>query len=450
MLINWKSPYITRIAILAVCILLFGFFLFDKNNYTIALILLAACVFQVKQLLDLIEKPSPVIGSLLQQLRFDEVTASFKTESTDADALQLERQLNEALGKIRNARQEKDTEYLFYKNIVMHVAIGLIIFRVRDGKIEIFNSAARKLLRVNKADSLQDLKEVNEQLVHSFTRLKTGGRELIRLQVGEEFIQLSVYAIELTLRGESLKLISLQNIQSELEEKEMEAWQNLVRVLTHEIMNSVTPISSLAGTLEDELTTHLKTKANEPLEAEQLSDIQLSLQTISKRSANLIHFVKEFRSLTHIPKPKPQSVPVQPLLEELVTLHKNELAEKKINLQVAVEPADLTIMADKGMIEQVLINLIKNAIQAFDDQTDRQIVLRAYCNQKLRPVITVRDTGTGIDPEAMEKIFIPFFTTKKSGSGIGLSLSRQIMRQHQGTLTVKSTPGQGTEFMMRF
>ncbi|MFN3839370.1 MAG: sensor histidine kinase [Cyclobacteriaceae bacterium] len=450
MYINWKSPFVTRIAILAVSILLFGFFLFDKNNVTLALILLAACIFQVKQLLDLIEKPGPVAGSLLHQIQYDEVTATFKSKSTDPGIRQLENQLNEILGKIRNARLEKDTEHLFYKNIVMHVAIGLIIYRERDGKIEIFNSAARKLLRVNKADTLQDLKEMNEQLVNSFTRLKTGGRELIRIQVGEEFIQLSVYAIELTLRGESLKLISLQNIQSELEEKEMEAWQNLVRVLTHEIMNSVTPISSLAGTLEDELTTHLKNQADKPLEAEQLSDIQLSLQTISKRSANLIHFVKEFRSLTHIPKPKPQSVQVQPLLEELYTLHRNELAEKQITLHIAVEPPDLTIIADKGMIEQVLINLIKNAIQAFEDPTDRQIFLRAYCNQKLRPVISVRDTGTGIDPEALEKIFIPFYTTKKSGSGIGLSLSRQIMRQHQGTLTVKSKAGEGTEFIMRF
>lgn len=450
MYLNWKSPYLTRLAILTVTILAFGFFLFDRNSYIPALALLAACIFQVKQLLDLIERPEPAIRSLLQLIRFDEITASFKTESTDVDAKELEKQLNEVLGKIRNARQEKDTEYLFYKNIVMHVAIGLVIFRERDGKIEIFNSAARKLLRINKADTLQDLKEVNEQLVTAFIRLKTGGRELLRLQVGEDFIQLSVYAIELTLRGETLKLISLQNIQSELEEKEMEAWQNLVRVLTHEIMNSVTPISSLAGTLEDELNNHLRNQQDKPLTAEQLSDVQLSLQTISKRSANLIHFVKEFRSLTHIPKPKPQSVMVQPLLEELSMLHKNELAEKQITVTIAVEPADLTIMADKGMIEQVLINLIKNAIQAFDEQPNKQITLRAYCNQKLRPVISVRDNGSGIDPDALEKIFIPFFTTKKTGSGIGLSLSRQIMRQHQGTLTVKSTMGEGTEFIMRF
>jgi two-component system, NtrC family, nitrogen regulation sensor histidine kinase NtrY len=230
----------------------------------------------------------------------------------------------------------------------------------------------------------------------------------------------------------------------------MEAWQNLVRVLTHEIMNSVTPISSLAGIVEEELKEHIESQQSEPLTKDQLNDIHLSLQTISKRSEGLIHFVKEFRSLTSIPKPRPVQIDVKNLLEELSVLHRKELMEKSIQLKISVYPEDLTISADKNMIEQVIINLIKNAIQAFEDQEDKSIELKAALNEKSRPLISIRDNGTGIDPEAMEKIFIPFFTTKKTGSGIGLSLSRQIMRQHQGTLTVKSTVGKGTEFFMRF
>jgi nitrogen fixation/metabolism regulation signal transduction histidine kinase len=331
----------------------------------------------------------------------------------------------------------------------MHVGIGLIIFK-EDGKIEIFNSAARRLLKVTRAENISDLKEVSETLVNVFRKLKTGGRELFRLKIGDDLIQLSVYAIELTLRGENVKLISLQNIQSELEEKEMEAWQNLVRVLTHEIMNSVTPISSLAGSVEDELKEHMESQQEAPLTREQLHDIHLSLQTISKRSEGLIHFVKEFRSLTAIPKPRQIMIPVKTLLEELCMLHRKELMEKSIHLNISVYPEDLTISADKNMIEQVIINLLKNAIQSFEDQENKQIDLKASLNDKSRPVIAIKDNGTGIDPEALEKIFIPFFTTKKTGSGIGLSLSRQIMRQHQGTLTVKSTAGKGTEFFMRF
>ena len=181
-----------------------------------------------------------------------------------------------------------------------------------------------------------------------------------------------------------------------------------------------------------------------------MADIHLSLQTISKRSEGLIHFVKEFRSLTAIPKPRPTQINVRSLFDELTVLHKRDLADREIQLITSIYPEDLTLSADKNMIEQVLINLIRNAIQSFEDQPDKQVEIKAYVNEKSRAVISIKDNGTGIDPEAMEKIFIPFFTTKKTGSGIGLSLSRQIMRQHQGTLTVKSTVGKGTEFFMRF
>ncbi len=447
---NWKSPVLPRVALLAVSILAFGYFLFDQKIYFLAIAFLLITLFQIKILIKLLEETTPNVSSFLDAIRFDDTTSTFKTDSKDAGVLRLHNELNEALAKLRYSRPERDSEFLFYKNIVMHAAIGLIIFKEDTGKIEIFNSAARRLLKINHAETVHDLTEVSETLVNVFTRLKTGGRELLRLNVGEDFIQLSVYAIELTLRGENMKLISLQNIQSELEEKEMEAWQNLVRVLTHEIMNSVTPISSLAGIVEDEIKIHLRDNEDKPLQKDQLADIHLSLQTISKRSGGLIHFVKEFRSLTHIPKPKPENVRATNLFDEVAMLHKKELTEKEIKLECLVEPGDLSISADKIMIEQVLINLFKNAIQAFDDGTHKLITLSAYYNEKMRPVISVKDNGSGIDPEALEKIFIPFFTTKKTGSGIGLSLSRQIMRQHQGSLTVKSTVGEGTEFKMRF
>jgi nitrogen fixation/metabolism regulation signal transduction histidine kinase len=450
MAFNWKSPVVPRVGFLSASIFAFGYFLFSGDSYVLAFIFLAVTVFQIKQLVELIDQSNKNITSFLDSIKFDDLSATFKAETNDPGVQRLHEELNEAITKLRSSRQEKDSEYLFYKNIVMHVGIGLIIFKEETGQIEIFNSAARKLLKTNRAETVSDLKDVSETLVNVFIRLRTGGRELIRLKVGEDFIQLSVYAIELTLRGENLKLISLQNIQSELEEKEMEAWQNLVRVLTHEIMNSVTPISSLAGTVDDELRNHLKKEQGKPLEKEQLEDIHLSLQTISKRSEGLIHFVKEFRSLTHIPKPKLASIKIGILLDEVAMLHKKELLEKGIMLECSVEPNDLTITADKTMTEQVLINLVKNAIQSFEEHENKIITIKAYYTDKMRAVISVKDNGTGIDPEALEKIFIPFFTTKKTGSGIGLSLSRQFMRQHQGTLTVKSTVGEGTEFFMRF
>ena len=437
---NWRSPVLPRVAFLAASIFLFGFFTFSKGDWVYALIFMALSAYQIKLLIEYLDRSNENIASFLDSIQFDDLSYSFKTASDDPAVKRLHEELNAAMLKLRNSRREKDSEFLFFKNIVMHVGIGLIVFK-EDGNIEIFNSAARKLLKINRVEKLSDLKDVSETLVHVFEKLKTGGRELVRLKIGEELVQLSAYAIELNLRGENVKLISVQNIQSELEEKEMEAWQNLVRVLTHEIMNSVTPISSLAGINELHPLT---------LSTDQMADIHLYLQTISKRSEGLIHFVKEFRSLTAIPKPRPTQINVRSLFDELTVLHKRDLADREIQLITSVYPEDLTLSADKNMVEQVLINLIRNAIQSFEDQSDKQVEMKAYVNEKSRAVISIKDNGTGIDPEAMEKIFIPFFTTKKTGSGIGLSLSRQIMRQHQGTLTVKSTVGKGTEFFMRF
>lgn len=447
---NWRSPLVTRLGILLATLVVFAFMVASSNrSYFLLLALLGAIGFQVAQLMKVVESSNDNIASFLDSIRFDDLSQSFKTDSNDPSIQRLHKELNEALSKLRMSRREKDSEYQFFKNIVQHVAIGLLTFK-RDGSIQIMNSAAKRLLRISKADRIEDLKEVSESLVDTFVKLKTGGRELLRLKFGDETVQLSVFAIELTLRDEEVKLISMSNIQSELEEKEMEAWQNLVRVLTHEIMNSVTPISSLAGIVEEDLKKRIDVETEEPLKREDLEDMYLSLQTISKRSAGLIRFVKEFRNLTHIPKPKLAEVSVKELLDELAILHKKELADHAINISVQVNPVNLYILADKTMIEQVLINLLKNAIQSFDEQTDKRIELQAYANEKGRAVISVKDNGAGIDSEALEKIFIPFFSTKKTGSGIGLSLSKQIMRQHEGNITVKSTLGEGTEFLLRF
>lgn len=447
---NWRSPLVTRIGILVATIVVFAFMLTGSDRSVILILgLLGAIAFQVTKLVQVVEASNTNIASFLDSIRFDDLSQSFKTDSDDLSVQKLHLELNEALAKLRTTRKEKDSEYQFFKNIVQHAAIGLLTFK-KDGSIQIINSAARRLLRITKADRLDDLKEVSEQLVETFLKLKTGGRELVRIKFGDESLQLSVYVIELTLRDEEVKLVSMSNIQSELEEKEMEAWQNLVRVLTHEIMNSVTPISSLAGIVEEDLKHRIDNKSEMPLKKEELADMYLSLQTISKRSEGLIRFVKEFRNLTHIPKPKLGDVPLKELLDEMALLHKKELADHGITINVEVTPTDLVVHADKTMIEQVLINLIKNAIQSFDEQSNKVIELKAYPSEKGKPVISVKDNGAGIDVEALEKIFIPFFSTKKTGSGIGLSLSKQIMRQHEGSITVKSKLGEGTEFLLRF
>jgi len=437
----------TRLAILATTVFALGFVLAKDFSFMVTIALLFAVGFQIKQLLEIFEQPisSPQLSS--DKIKFDEVTQTFKAENGDDATKHFCTYLNESVNRLKNARKEKDSEHQFFKNIVQHVGIGILTFD-DDGVIQIINTAAKRLLKIERAEKLDDLNNVDPSLVESFKKLKTGGRELLQLKTGDETVQLSFFAIELTLRGKPMKLISMSNIQTELEEKEMKAWQDLVRVLTHEIMNSVTPISSLATVVEGELDTKIKTE-NLQLSKDEIGDMHLSLHTISKRSAGLIRFVKEFKNLTHVPKPRLAEIEVKGLLEELTMLHKKELADNGVAVELKLQSDDLKVIADKTMIEQVLINLIKNAIQAFDNQPAKKIIIAAHDSDG-HIIISVKDNGNGIDADALEKIFIPFFTTKKTGSGIGLSLSRQIMRQHGGQISVKSKLGEGTEFVLRF
>jgi len=425
--------------------------LIKENSFILTIIFIAVILgVQVFSLYKYLDKSRDNLVTFLQAIKSRDFSQSYATDTDNENQNKVNKEYNEIVDQFNRVKKGREADFQYLKNIVQHVGIGLITFG-ESGDVQIINTAAKKLLKIRHIENIRELSGLSEELVDIFFRLKTGGRDLIKMDIQGDIVQLAVYAIELTLRNEAFKLISVQNIQSELEEKEMEAWQNLVRVLTHEIMNSVTPISSLANTVEDELEEKLSNGQEiKTITTEEVEDLHLAVKTIQKRSAGLIRFVQDFRNLTHIPKPKISSVKVKPMIEQIVMLMKTEIEENHVQLSMIVEPEDMTINADKELIEQVLINLVKNASQAFDEETNRLVEIKANFNDKGRPLITVKDNGGGIDEEALQKIFIPFFTTKKSGSGIGLSLSRQIMRQHQGVLAVKSQVDEGTEFELRF
>ncbi|HNP18020.1 MAG TPA: ATP-binding protein [Fulvivirga sp.] len=447
---NVKTAILFRVGALLATIFSLSFLFANDGFFITILILIILLVIQVISMIRYMSHGNEEIISFLDSIEHDDITHRYTTDSKNEDLNRLNKALNSVLQNLQEVRKEKEADFQYLKNIVQHIGIGLITFD-KKGKVQIINTSAKKLLKVSTLENISDLKPLSESLVDIFLRLRTGGRDLIRMEVGGDIVQLAVYAIELTLRGEMYKLVSIQNIQNELEEKEMEAWQNLVRVLTHEIMNSVTPISSLANTVEDELKLQLSNDQDvNKISNEDIEDLHLAVQTIKKRSQGLIRFVQDFRNLTHIPTPKIAEIEVKALLDEMLILLKKEIEGNGVCASIKVDPVNMTINADKDLIEQVLINLIKNATQAFDEQTNKLVEIKAYFDEKSRPIISVKDNGTGIDDEAMEKIFIPFFTTKKTGSGIGLSLSRQIMRQHQGTLGVKSKADEGTEFFLRF
>ncbi len=447
---NLRFQIIIRIIAIALTLFLL-FQLVNSEAFALTVILvLTLVIVQVVALIRFVDKTNQDILDFFNAIKNNDFSIPNKRSGNDAYSNYLQEQFEIVINKLQKSKLAKDERQQYLTTIVQHVGIGLITFNEK-GDVQIMNIAAKRLLKIENVKNINSLNTISEELVKCFWELKTGGRSLITVEISGDERQLSVYAIELTLGKENFKLISLQNIRSELEEKEMEAWQKLVRVLTHEIMNSVTPISSLANTVEGEIVGHLDySEGNPKISKDDLEDIHLAVQTIQRRSDGLIRFVNDFRSLTHTPEPKFQMVSVMQLFDQITVLLKHEIESNHIQFIVNVKPQNLALSIDPELIQQVLINLIKNAVQALEERENKIIELLAYQDEKNNTLFILKDNGPGIDEEAQTKIFIPFFTTKKSGSGIGLSLSRQIMRQHNASISVKSKIDEGTEFILRF
>lgn len=442
---NFRYHLTARISLLLLTTFIFSG-LYFSNAYTFTqLLLLVLLIIQGYSLYQYINRSNDEVDQFLSQIQSDNISDPGKEKTSDP----VHPEFEEILNNIKSLREDQDAQHHYLKTIVQHVGIGIITFE-STGDVQIINSAAKKLLSIEDLSHIGELEPISPNLVKIMTELRTGGRDLIRLSRNNEEVQIAVYVIELSLKGKTFKLVSLQNIQSELEEKEMDAWQNLIRVLTHEIMNSVTPISSLAKTLEVEMKEWFERNEDLHIKPDEKEDFNLALHTIHKRSDNLIAFVSEFRNMTRITLPNLRKVEIKEVIDRVLMLLKNEITTANIEINTEIPPA-LKISIDERQIEQVIINLIKNAIQAVESEKKKKpkIVIKAFPNIE-HTVITISDNGTGIEEEALQKIFIPFFTTKKGGSGIGLTLSKQIMRLHQGSITATSTIGEGTTFTLRF
>jgi len=451
---NFKVNLVVRITLLIFTIILLVN-TFYTNSYTLTQILLfIALGFEIQLLIKFLDKTNQELSGFLNSIKYDDFSHTYTTKKTGTSQDRLYEEFNNVIKKFRQIRAEKEAQHQYLRTIVHHVAIGIITFD-KTGEVQIINAAAKNLLNVDILKNINQLKDLNENLVASLFDLQTGGRDLIKIEKDGEEVQLSIYAIQLVQMNKEFKLVSIQNIKSELDEKEMDAWQNLIRVLTHEIMNSVTPISSLAATVETELEAQIAGGLEvSNISNDDVQDFYMAVKTIHNRSESLIKFVSDFRNLTRIPIPKLEKIEVRILIDHIINLMKYEMEKESISLQTHIQPDDLTICADKEQIEQVLINIVKNAIHALgteDEKSEGKILdIKAFMSEDGRTHISVKDNGSGIEEEALHKIFIPFFTTKKSGSGIGLSLSKQIMRKHNGAISVHSEINKGTEFVLKF
>ena len=446
---DFRFQTILRVIMLAMTMAIGIYVSMLPGQYVTASIFLFIVVLQLAELFRFISNTNRKLTRFLESVKYSDFASAFSADdSLGRSFRELNKEFNEVLEAFRKARSEKEEHLLYLNTIVEHVSTGLLSFDAQ-GNIALINATAKRFLSIETLRNLDELLDINPRLYKVIFDLPTGKSELHRL---EGDIQLSITATEIILRGIKVKLVALQNIQPELQKKELEAWQNLTKVLRHEIMNSITPIASLTSTLKDVLVEDLRKDGERyVLETEAVDDLNDGIETIEGRSKGLIKFIDAYRDYTSIPLPQITNIAIEQLFEHLEQLLKAEVRQSRINLQCHVYPTDITIEADEELIEQVLINLVKNAIESFEeDQAERTIELHAHYNQAGNVAITITDNGMGIVREALEQIFVPFYTTKQTGSGIGLSLSRQIMQLHNGTLTVNSEPGTGTTFTLTF
>ncbi|MBK8808752.1 MAG: GHKL domain-containing protein [Bacteroidales bacterium] len=409
--------------------------------YFSAVTIIFLLVLQIILLLRYIGKTNTYIKQFLENIRYNDFSDKFQTEGLGSSFDELGKTFDSVIKDFQNIRSEKEEQYQILQNIIHHINVGIMVYK-ENGDVILDNAQFRSFLNLQSIDNILEHSKYNPDLIKIFNQLKTTKRTMFKRVVEDDILQLAIFRSEFKLKEDNLTLLTVYNIQPELDENEMEAWQKLIRVLTHEIMNSITPISSLSGTLKGLMQT------KESI-IEQHEDITQAIQSIERRSKGLIDFVDKYRSLTKIHKPDFIIIRIKPFLEHCIFLIGNECSQKNIETELFIENDDLEIFADEHLLEQVVINILKNACQAVENIDHPEISIKALVNNHGQPEIQVIDNGLGILPEVMDKIFIPFYTTKKEGSGIGLSLCRQIMKLHGGSIFVQSEP-EKTSFSLRF
>jgi nitrogen fixation/metabolism regulation signal transduction histidine kinase len=439
---------IVRIILMAVSCFLLFLAIFYFPNISVIIILSALFIFLAGNLVHYLNTINRKLENFFIAHLSGEVTTSFTRTSQKDEFSGLYSYFTQINERLEKARLDNEIRNNYFKTLVDHAAVGLISFSP-DGEVEFFNDAAKKIFGVFIVRNLSKLDRFKEGLSDHLLNLETNQTELVPIIINGELIQLATKKVQFKTGDKLLNLVSLQNIKPELEQKEVESWQRLIRVLTHEIMNSITPITSLVGTLLNIYRDRESGKIISPESVTQhaVDKTVKGLELVAGRGSGLVEFMQNYREVTRLPKPQFQTLNVKDILQKIALLYEEQANENNIRLLVDCHPS-LFLQGDDNLLEQVLINLVKNAIEAFDDTPDPMIKMSGQSMQD-RIIIEVEDNGKGIPPGVLEDIFVPFFTTKVSGSGIGLSLSRQIIRQHGGSLDVQSIPGQKTVFTIK-
>ncbi|MEJ7646846.1 MAG: ATP-binding protein [Chryseolinea sp.] len=444
---DFRARVILRVILLGLTMSLF-MYMITRPNMMFAAILMSVIVFlQLVDIFRFVNQTNRKLTRFLESVKYSDFISGFASDNKLGRSFKdLNIAFNEVLEAFRKARSEKEEQGQYLNTVVQQVRTGILSFDT-EGNVQLINTNAKRFIGVTNVKNIRELIAINPKLYHSINSVEPGKSELYK---GSNELYLTIQATEMRIRGTDVKLVTLQNIQPELQKQELEAWQNLTRVLRHEIMNSITPISSLTSTLREILDHDMEKKDEHyELKEEGADDLREGLSTIENRSKGLIKFIDAYREYTSLPKPKISTVRLKDLIDHVAQLMRTELKKTHIDFHYSCSSEYLTIQADVEMIEQVLINLLKNAIEALVETKNPTLQLVGRYDEN-SVLIEIVDNGPGIIKEALEHIFVPFYTTKRTGSGIGLSLSRQIMQMHKGSINVESEPDVRTIFTLRF
>lgn len=412
---------------------------------TAALLCLAAVVLSALELARFVSRTNHELARFLDAVRYADFGQRFAFSDSGAGFQELGETFNHILDRFREDRGEQERALKHLKALLEHVPVPLMSLYA-DGRISLWNNAARRLFDPHTVGHLEDLSRFGCELMPAVERIRPGGRILVQMAVENHNQSLTLSASEIVTSGATERLISLHNIQTELDGMQLDAWQALVRVLTHEIMNSITPLSSLAHTATDLIREAEQDLVAASNPGEHLRDAQSAVETLARRADGLTDFVSSYRQLLSLPEPVLGRFRVSDLLEDVERMTKPEQADQQIELTFSTDPEALELNADRTLLEQVLLNLINNSAQAGSGR----ISLRAGMNNRSQIFIEVTDDGPGIPEDVAERMFVPFYTTRRDGTGVGLALSQQIMNAHDGSIGFGRPAGGGARFTLVF
>jgi two-component system nitrogen regulation sensor histidine kinase NtrY len=444
---RFRLYVLLRVIVLFLTIATFVYLLFFDQKYVTTVVTGFLIFFEVYELFNYIESTNKKLKRFFDAIKYNDFNMSFTHDNKLGKTFkELNLAFKHVIDAILDERKKSEQSLQQLRVVIENIGTGIIAIDEHND-IKLINRSALNSLKVESLRSVEDLKNKVPLFASAIDYLGTSKRAIYKNERGQE---LAILETRYKLGGDWYRLIAFQDIKAELQAKELEAWQNLTKVLRHEIMNSIAPISSLTSTLSEVLREDVsKRNGQNVIGDESLEDLTEGLSTISSRSEGLINFVNAYRDYTNLPEPVKRKTDINQLIQNTTSLLKKDFSNSKVILKSSTDQTPILLNIDYQLIEQVLINILKNALEVVQNQEFGLVNIEVLKEFEI-VYISIRDNGAGITDEAKEKVFMPFFSTKNRGSGIGLSLSKQIMQLHGGDIEIESTLGKGSVFKMIF